>query len=175
MDEVIQKVDLEAVLDRLDMNAIAQRIDIDTLVQQTDLAAIIAKSSGGVAGNALDWPAAKPSVSTNSSPGGQRGFDAAPTLARLARLTGSTPWRGYDRTGGLGHVRQPSGRGPGEPSRPLCGFASRFVAFVVDEGAATGVFALALATISFAASVLTGKPVHWNRSDFWVSLAFVGW
>jgi hypothetical protein len=36
------------------MNAIAQRIDIDAIVQQTDLGAIIAKSSGGMAGNALD-------------------------------------------------------------------------------------------------------------------------
>jgi uncharacterized RDD family membrane protein YckC len=55
------------------------------------------------------------------------------------------------------------------------GFASRFVAFIVDEGTATGLFALALATISFVAQVLTGKPIHWNRSDFWVTLAFVGW
>jgi hypothetical protein len=36
------------------MNVIAQRIDIDAIVQQTDLGAIIAKSSGGIAGNALD-------------------------------------------------------------------------------------------------------------------------
>ena len=55
------------------------------------------------------------------------------------------------------------------------GFASRFVAFVVDEGVATGLFALALASVSFAASVLTGKPIHWNKSDFWLTLAFVGW
>jgi uncharacterized RDD family membrane protein YckC len=55
------------------------------------------------------------------------------------------------------------------------GFASRFVAFIVDEGAATGVFALTLAVISFAASVLTGKSISWNRSDLWLSLAFVGW
>ena len=55
------------------------------------------------------------------------------------------------------------------------GFASRFVAFVVDQGVITGVFALALATISFASSVLTGDPIHWNRGNVWVSLAFVGW
>jgi hypothetical protein len=39
---------------RLDMNAVAQRIDIDAIIQQTDLGAIIAKSSGGIAGDALD-------------------------------------------------------------------------------------------------------------------------
>jgi hypothetical protein len=54
VDAVMQKVDLDGVLGRLDMNAIAQRIDMDALVQQTDLGAIIAKSSGGMAGNALD-------------------------------------------------------------------------------------------------------------------------
>ena len=55
------------------------------------------------------------------------------------------------------------------------GFASRFVAFAVDEGTIAAVFALALATISFVANVLTGNPIHWNRGNFWVSLAFVGW
>jgi hypothetical protein len=54
VDAVMQKVDLDALMGRLDMNAIAQRIDIDGIVQQTDLGAIIAKSSGGIAGNALD-------------------------------------------------------------------------------------------------------------------------
>jgi uncharacterized RDD family membrane protein YckC len=55
------------------------------------------------------------------------------------------------------------------------GFASRFIAFVVDQGTITGLFALALAASSFVASALTGKPIHWNRSDLWVSLAFAGW
>ena len=55
------------------------------------------------------------------------------------------------------------------------GFASRFVAFVLDEVVATGLFTLALAVISFVASVVTGKPIHWNRGDLWVALAFVGW
>jgi uncharacterized RDD family membrane protein YckC len=55
------------------------------------------------------------------------------------------------------------------------GFASRFAAFVVDEVFATGVFALTLAAISFAAQVLTGNSISWNRNDLWLSLAFVGW
>jgi hypothetical protein len=54
VDAVMQKVDLDALMGRLDMNAIAQRLDIDAIVQQTDLGAIIAKSSGGIAGDALD-------------------------------------------------------------------------------------------------------------------------
>jgi uncharacterized RDD family membrane protein YckC len=55
------------------------------------------------------------------------------------------------------------------------GFASRFAAYLVDAGAATGLFALALATISFAAQVLTGSSISWNKSDFWLSLAYVVW
>jgi uncharacterized RDD family membrane protein YckC len=78
---------------------------------------------------------------------------------------------------------QVSGAAPGSPPAVArvslqgryAGFASRFVAFLVDQGTAIGLFALFLAAISFAASVLTGKSIHWNRSDFWVALAFVGW
>ena len=78
---------------------------------------------------------------------------------------------------------QVGGAAPGSPPAVAraglqgryAGFASRFVSFVVDEGVIAGVFALFLATISFVANVLTGNPIHWNRSNFWVSLAFVGW
>jgi hypothetical protein len=87
VDAVIQKVDLEAVTDRLDMNAIVQRVDVDALVQQTDLAAIIARSSGGIAGGALDVARSQAVGPTSSSPGGPRGFGAAPTPGHLARWT----------------------------------------------------------------------------------------
>ena len=55
------------------------------------------------------------------------------------------------------------------------GFASRFTGFVVDAATSTGLFALALAAISFAASVLTGNAINWNRSDLPLALAYVGW
>jgi len=55
------------------------------------------------------------------------------------------------------------------------GFASRFISFVLDEAVIAGVFILALASVSFVASVVTGKPIHWDRSDIWVVLAFVAW
>jgi hypothetical protein len=38
----------------MDLNAIIQRIDFDALVEQTDLGSVIAASSSGVAGDALD-------------------------------------------------------------------------------------------------------------------------
>src|ERR1022692_5261865 len=55
------------------------------------------------------------------------------------------------------------------------GFASRFAAFAVDVGVSLGVFMLALAAISFAARVLTGKDIAWNRDDIWVITAYAVW
>ena len=42
------------LLARVDVNAIVRRVDIDALVEQTDIGAVIARSSGGVASDALD-------------------------------------------------------------------------------------------------------------------------
>jgi uncharacterized RDD family membrane protein YckC len=55
------------------------------------------------------------------------------------------------------------------------GFASRFTAFAVDVGLSLGVFMLALAAISFAARVLTGKDIAWNKGDIWVIIAYWVW
>ena len=55
------------------------------------------------------------------------------------------------------------------------GFASRFTAFAVDVGVSLGVFMLALAAISFAATVLTGKDISWNKGDIWVIIAYAVW
>ena len=55
------------------------------------------------------------------------------------------------------------------------GFASRFAAFAVDVGVSLGVFMLALAAISFAAVVLTGKDITWHRGDIWVIIAYAVW
>jgi len=55
------------------------------------------------------------------------------------------------------------------------GFASRFIAFVFDIAISIGIFMLVLSAASYAASVLTGSSIHWNRGDLWVVLAFFGW
>ena len=55
------------------------------------------------------------------------------------------------------------------------GFASRFAAFAADAGVSVGVFMLALAAISFAARVLTGTDIAWNRGDIWVVTAYGAW
>lgn len=55
------------------------------------------------------------------------------------------------------------------------GFASRLIAFVMDCVLTIAVFELVLAAASFAASVLTGTSIHWNRGDLWVVLGFFTW
>lgn len=55
------------------------------------------------------------------------------------------------------------------------GVVSRFLAYVVDLGVSTGVFALGLAVISLAAQVVTGHTVTWHRSDVVVAVVFAGW
>jgi uncharacterized RDD family membrane protein YckC len=55
------------------------------------------------------------------------------------------------------------------------GIASRFIAFVVDVAVSSGVFLLSLAAVSFAASVVTGKAINWNRGDVAVVAVFAVW
>jgi uncharacterized RDD family membrane protein YckC len=55
------------------------------------------------------------------------------------------------------------------------GFASRFIAFVIDCFVSIGVFMLTLSATSYAASVLTGSSIHWSRDSTWVVVAFFVW
>jgi uncharacterized RDD family membrane protein YckC len=55
------------------------------------------------------------------------------------------------------------------------GFASRFIAFIIDCVLSIAVFEIALAAASFAASVLTGASIHWSRGKPWVVIAFFAW
>jgi hypothetical protein len=54
VDALLARTDVDALLARVDLNDLVQRLDIDGLVEQTDLGAVIARSSGGVAAEALD-------------------------------------------------------------------------------------------------------------------------
>lgn len=54
LNAVLARVDTDTLLDRIDVNALLQRVDVDALVEHTDLGAVIARSSGGVASEALD-------------------------------------------------------------------------------------------------------------------------
>ena len=55
------------------------------------------------------------------------------------------------------------------------GSVSRFLAYAIDVAASSGVFALALAGISYAASVVTGHDVSWSKQNIVVAVIFVAW
>jgi uncharacterized RDD family membrane protein YckC len=55
------------------------------------------------------------------------------------------------------------------------GFASRFLAFVVDVAIITAVAVLVLAAVNFVASIVTGKSTNFNRADIWVVIAYAAW
>ena len=55
------------------------------------------------------------------------------------------------------------------------GAVSRFLAYAIDLVVSSGVFALALAGISYAVHVVTGKQISWSRQDIVVTVIFVAW
>jgi uncharacterized RDD family membrane protein YckC len=175
LNAVLDRIDLDRLLERMDLNSIVERLDIDALVEQTDLGAVIARSSSGVASDALDV--------VRSQTVGLDEFIAR-WIGRLRRRPYTGPPSPPDGAAGRGRVITPPGDAP--PSGPpaiiresmqgkCSGFASRFTAFAVDVGVSLGVFMLALAAVSFAARVLTGKDITWNRGDIWVVLAYAVW
>ena len=176
IDPVLDRIDLDRLLARMDLNDIVKRLDVDALVEQTDLGAVIAASSSGVAGDVLDV--------VRSQTVGLDEFIAR-WIGRLRRRPYSGPPGPPDRAAGQGRVMT-ARAGDATPSGPpavireslqgkYSGFASRFTAFAVDVAVSLGVFMLALAAISFAARVLTGKDISWHKGDIWVIIAYAVW
>lgn len=54
VDAIIDRVDIQHILDKLDLNEVIARVDVDSLLRETELGAIIARSTSGVATEALD-------------------------------------------------------------------------------------------------------------------------
>jgi uncharacterized RDD family membrane protein YckC len=55
------------------------------------------------------------------------------------------------------------------------GFASRFAAFAVDLIVLTAVFLAVLAAINWAATIVTGRDIAFNRGNLWVVIAYLVW
>jgi uncharacterized RDD family membrane protein YckC len=55
------------------------------------------------------------------------------------------------------------------------GAVSRFLAYAIDLFASSAIFALALAAISYAVHVVTGRQISWNKQDVVVAVIFVAW
>lgn len=176
VDRLLDRVDVDRLLARVDLDPILARVDMDDLIAQTDLGAVIARSSGGVASNALDL--------VRSQAVGLDEFIAR-WVGRLRRRQYTSPSGPHDgpvdgsavmtaRAGDAAAFVAPAAAQ--ESLQGLyAGFASRFVAYVVDAAASTVVFMLALTAISFAVSVVTGKSVNWNRDGTWTGPAYLAW
>jgi uncharacterized RDD family membrane protein YckC len=55
------------------------------------------------------------------------------------------------------------------------GSVSRFAAYAIDLAVSTGLYALALAAVSWGVKVVTGLQVDWKRGDIGVVIVFVLW
>ncbi len=54
VERIIERVDVERIVQRVDVSRIVDQIDIDAILEQTELGTIIARSTTGVASEALD-------------------------------------------------------------------------------------------------------------------------
>ncbi len=55
------------------------------------------------------------------------------------------------------------------------GFASRFAAYMVDAAVSSGVFMIGLAALSYAAGIVTGHTVTWDKGGLAAGIAFFIW
>jgi uncharacterized RDD family membrane protein YckC len=178
VNALLQRIDVNAVVDRVDVNAVVDRVDVDKILDRVDVDKVLAKVD-------LDQVLARVDVNAIA---GRIDIDALAENTdigtMIARSSGSVASGALDavRSQAVGldewiarWVARLLRRGQPAPRPHFGGGVSRFVAYVVDLGVSTGVFMLALAAISFAASIFTGHSISWNRSDLPVAIAFAAW
>ena len=151
LDRVLAKVNLNDLLARVDIDAIAGRVDINAIVERVDIDAIAMHTDIGAMIAHSSGGIAGDALDVIRSQGVGLDEWIARWVARLLR-------------------RDPPARRP-----HFGGAVSRFVAYAVDLGVSTGVFMLALAAVSFAASIITGHSISWNRNDLPVTILYVAW
>ena len=173
LDEVLRHVDMDAILDRINVNEVVERIDMDELVEHTDLGAVIARSSGGMATEALD-AARSQAVGLDQFIDGWVGrLLRRRRPARPARL--SSP----------GRLRAGRGSGRVMSNQPAhwvtlqgqyAGSASRFLAYAVDLAVSTAVFTLAVAGVNFVIDTVTRHSITWTTgSGVVTTVVFAVW
>lgn len=175
VDRLLARVDVDDLLARVDIDELLARVDMDEVLAKTDLGAVIARSSGGVASNALDvlrsqavaldefiarWVSRLRGRKYLGPPGPAHAEDLGPATSLRPGDRGVSGAPAATRESLLGHC---------------AGFASRFAAYAVDAGTSTAVFMLALAAISFAVSVVSGRSINWTRNDSWAGFAYLAW
>jgi uncharacterized RDD family membrane protein YckC len=151
MDKVLAKVDLDELLARVDVDAVVDRVDINAIAQRVDIDAVAMHTDIGAM------------IARSSGGVASDARDAARSQA-----VGLDEWIAR-------WVARLLRRDPPAPRPHFGGAVSRFVAYAVDLGVSTGVFMLALAAISFAASVIVGHSISWSRNDLPVAILYVVW
>jgi uncharacterized RDD family membrane protein YckC len=151
LNRLLAKVDLDELLARVNVNALAERVDVNAIAQRVDIDQLAMHTDIGA-------------MIARSSGG----------IASDARDVLRSQAVGLDEWIARWVARLLRRDAPAQ--RPHFGGAvSRFVAYAVDLGVSTGVFMLALAAISFAASIVTGHSINWNRNDLPVAILYVVW
>ena len=151
VDRLLAKVDLDDLLARMDMDAIAGRVDINAIAQRIDVNALALHTDIGAMIAHSSGGIASEALDVIRSQAVGLDEWIARWVARLLR-------------------RDPPAQRP-----HYGGAVSRFVAYVVDLGIGTGVFMLALAAASFAAGIITGHSISWNRNDLAVAILYAAW
>ena len=168
LNELLEEVDVDAVLDRVDINDVVARIDMEKLVEQTDLGAIIARSTGGIATEALD-------TVRSGAVGLDQFIDR--WVTRLLRLKGPDPQAPRAHL----NAEAPTMSVRTHPSHWVsaqghyAGSVSRFAAYLIDLTVSTVLYSLTLSLISFVAEIVTGRTVSWHRGNIVVVIIYVAW
>jgi uncharacterized RDD family membrane protein YckC len=187
VNAVVQRVDLNAVLDQVDVNKLVDRVDLDKILDQVDLNRVLAKVDLDDLLARVDVDAIVDRVDIN---GIAQNLDIDAIAmhtdigAMIARSSGGVAADARDaaRSQAVGldewiarWVARLLRRDPPAQRPHFGGAVSRFVAYAVDLGVSTGVFMLALAAVSFAASIITGHSISWSRNDLPVAILYVVW
>jgi len=168
LNELLEEVDVDAVLDRVDINDVVARIDMEKLVEQTDLGAIIARSTGGIATEALD-------TVRSGAVGLDQFIDR--WVTRVLRLRGPDPQAPRAHL----NAEAPTISVRTHPSHWVsaqghyAGTVSRFAAYLIDLTVSTVLYSLTLSLTSFVAEIVTGRPVSWYRDNIVVVIIYVAW
>ena len=168
LNELLEEVDVDAMLDRVDVNDVVARIDMEKLVEQTDLGAIIARSTGGIATEALDTVRS-----------GAVGLDQLIDrwVTRLLRLKGPDPEAPRAHL----NAEAPTMSVRTHPSHWVsaqghyAGSVSCFAAYLIDLTVSTVLYSLTLSLTSFVVEIVTGRPVSWHRDNIVVVIIYVAW
>jgi uncharacterized RDD family membrane protein YckC len=169
VDKLVDRVDVDKILDQVDVDRLLAKVDLDELLARVDVDAVVDRVDINGIAQSVDIDAIAMHTDIGAMIAHSSGGIASDALdAARSQAVGLDEW--------IARWVARLLRRPAPAQRPHFGGAvSRFVAYVLDLGASIGVFMLGLAAISFAASIITGDSISWNRNDLPVAILFVVW